>query len=165
MAIDLEQYRQTEAAECGLVSLAIVSALFGASVSVSELRRSHPVSPRGLTLKQVIDIASALHLSGRAVRCEIEELAKLSLPSILHWGLNHFVVLESFKRGKAIIVDTASGKRAVDERELSAKFTGVRFPSQLAQGSYVPEAHAYPSWPRPPADLRSISALAIPVLG
>lgn len=125
MSVDLEQYRQAEAAECGLVSLAIVSALFGAPVSLSELRRTHPVSPRGLTLKQVIDIGGAIQLSGRAVRCDLKELPKLSTPAILHWGLNHFVVLQGLKGARAVIVDPATGRRTVDERELSAKFTGV----------------------------------------
>ena len=88
---------QSEAAECGLACLAIASGLLGAELDMANLRRKHPVSSQGMTLKEVSDVAAALDMSTRAVRCELDELAQLSAPSILHWGLNHFVVLEAVK--------------------------------------------------------------------
>ena len=60
---------QSESTECGLACIAIVLAAYGAPVDLAELRRKHYVSSRGLTLKEVVDIASANGLVGRAVRC------------------------------------------------------------------------------------------------
>lgn len=125
MALDFREIRQAEAAECGLVCLAIASGVLGAQLDIAHLRRAHPISPRGLTLKEIADIASALNMSGRAVRCDLEELGELTCPAILHWGLNHFVVLERVARGKAWIVDPGRGPVALDLREVSKRFTGV----------------------------------------
>ncbi|WP_101480366.1 cysteine peptidase family C39 domain-containing protein [Janthinobacterium sp. 61] len=35
---------------------------------------------------------------GRTISCEVNELRDLICPSILHWGFQHFVVLERVKR-------------------------------------------------------------------
>ncbi|PLR20997.1 ABC transporter ATP-binding protein [Caulobacter zeae] len=117
--------RQTEAAECGLVCLAISARMLGDKPDLAELRRRHPVSPRGLTLKDIAAIAGAMNLVGRAVRCELDELVHLNCPAILHWDLNHFVVLEQVSRGKAVIVDPALGRRIEPLEVVSRRFTGV----------------------------------------
>ena len=116
---------QTEAAECGLACLATASAALGAEVGLATLRRRHPVSPRGLTLKEMVEIAAAMDMASRAVRCELEELRDLERPAILHWGLNHFVVLDRVTRRGPRIHDPAAGTRVVTWKEASEKFTGV----------------------------------------
>lgn len=116
---------QTETAECGLACLATASAMLGASIDLATLRRRHSVSSRGLTLKQVMEIAAALDMSGRAVKCELEELAELERPAILHWGMNHFVVLDRVTRKGPRIHDPATGTRVVPWKEASQAFTGV----------------------------------------
>lgn len=125
MPLNFREYRQSEAAECGLVCIAVASALLGQETSLAELRRRHSVSPRGLTLKELSDIAGALALEARAVKCELNELDQLARPSVLHWGLNHFVVLEAVTRKGCRIIDPARGPRLVDMAEVSRKFTGV----------------------------------------
>lgn len=132
--LDFREIRQTEAAECGLVCLAFASGLLGARLDLAHLRRSHPVSPRGLTLKEITDIASALGMSGRAVRCELEELGDLSCPAILHWGMNHFVVLERISKDKVRIIDPSRGSRTLTLREVSKRFTGVALELSAAPG-------------------------------
>ncbi len=117
-------YQQTEASECGLACLAACSALLGNRADLPTLRRQFPV-PRGMSLKDVQDVASAMGLAARAVRCELEDLSKLKLPAILHFGLNHFVVLERVSNRRTHIFDPAIGRRRIDSRELSELFTGV----------------------------------------
>jgi ATP-binding cassette subfamily B protein RaxB len=74
-----------------------------------------------------MDTAGALNLSGRPLRLELEELALLKTPSILHWNLNHFVVLAKvLPKGKGIVIhDPAMGMRRVSMTEVSRCFTGV----------------------------------------
>lgn len=123
--MNINTIRQAEAAECGLACVAICSTLLGQYLSLAELRRRFPISPRGLRLSQVMEIAGACSLSARAVRCELDELRDLTVPAILHWKLNHFVVLEKVTRQGATIIDPASGRRACSLAELSRDFTGV----------------------------------------
>lgn len=119
------QFLQTEAAECGLVCVAHASARLGAFHDVAELRRRFPVSNRGLNLRQISEIAAELDIHARGVKCEIAELGDLKLPSILHWGLNHFVVLEKVSNTSVQIHDPAKGKSKVLLTEVSQKFTGM----------------------------------------
>lgn len=126
MALNFREFRQAESAECGLICVAIASALMGAEIPPSEMRRRHPVSTRGLTLKEVASIAGSLDMEARALKCEPSELKLLNCPAILHWGMNHYVVLERVSRRKGCkIIDPARGPRWVTPAELDRKFTGV----------------------------------------
>lgn len=117
--------RQTEAAECGLACLAIASHRLGAEIALADLRRQFPVSDRGLNVQQLMEVASALHISSRAVRCELDELSELQIPAILHWRMNHFVVLVKAGKTHVTIHDPATGIRRVLLREVGQAFSGV----------------------------------------
>lgn len=116
---------QSESAECGLVALAMVSASFGLEVGLPELRQRFPLSLKGAKLSQLISVAQQLGFSTRPLRLEMEDLGNLKLPCILHWDLNHFVVLAKVGRTKATILDPALGERLMPLSEVSDHFTGV----------------------------------------
>ncbi|MBB5369461.1 MULTISPECIES: peptidase domain-containing ABC transporter [unclassified Janthinobacterium] len=116
---------QDELSECGLVCLAHVSSKLGGNEALNELRRKYPVSNRGLNLREMKDIAADIGLVGRAVSCEVDELADLKTPAILHWNFQHFVVLEKVKRNKYLVFDPAFGTYYPSIKDISSKFTGV----------------------------------------
>ena len=115
----------SEAAECGLVCLAMVSQFHGAGVSLNELRLRFPISMSGLRLTDLMRFAGALGLEATPVRIELDDLERLDQPTILHWGLNHFVVLKAVTRRGALIHDPATGARVVGPEELSRQFSGA----------------------------------------
>ncbi|HYJ53470.1 MAG TPA: peptidase domain-containing ABC transporter [Allosphingosinicella sp.] len=116
---------QSEAAECGLASIAMIALHYGHRVNLSGLRQRYPTSIKGTTLEEMMGIAADLELAPRAVRLEIEELDKLQKPAILHWDLNHFVVLESNDAKRATILDPGQGRRIMPLAKLGRHFTGV----------------------------------------
>ena len=116
---------QTEAAECGLACLAMVLGYYGVITDLATLRRQYTISLKGMTLAVLSNVAQKAHLGTRAVRLEVGELGRLQMPAILHWELNHFVVLKSVQGKRAVIVDPAVGERRIGPEELSQKFTGV----------------------------------------
>ena len=116
---------QSEAAECGLACLAMVNGYHGGSAELGELRRRVPVSLRGVNLKDLIGMAERTGFASRPVRLELEELHLLKTPCILHWDLNHFVVLKSVTAQAAVIHDPAAGVRRLSMAEVSKHFTGV----------------------------------------
>jgi len=118
-------YLQTENAECGLVCLAHASAKLGAPPDLGELRRKFLVSNRGVDLKQIVEMAAAMDMLSRAVRCELDELPQLKLPAILHWNLKHFVVLEKVTSRHVIVHDPAVGLVKFTHAEAGKRFTGV----------------------------------------
>jgi ATP-binding cassette subfamily B protein RaxB len=116
---------QTEHSECALACLAMMSGYFGHKIDIITLRNKYSVSQHGVTLKDVIKIAEKMNMSSRAVRVEIDEIAKLKMPAILHWDMNHFVVLKKISKNKVIIHDPAVGIRDITLKELGKHFTGV----------------------------------------
>ena len=125
---------QTEAAECGLACLAMVASAHGQHTDLAALRQQFNVSTHGLTLADLVRMAGSLQLGARALQVEPEQLSQLALPCILHWDLNHFVVLVSVRRGVAIIHDPAFGRRQVKAAELSKRFSGVALELQPQTG-------------------------------
>ncbi|MBW8850536.1 MAG: peptidase domain-containing ABC transporter [Xanthomonadales bacterium] len=130
---------QTEASECGLACLAMVAAHHGLEIGMPEMRRRFPMSLKGLRLSQLIDIAGKLGLHGRALRLELEGLSRLDTPAILHWDLNHFVVLESVRRDSVVVLDPALGRRTLPIAEVSRHFTGVALELEPGQ-EFTPDA-------------------------
>jgi ATP-binding cassette, subfamily B, bacterial CvaB/MchF/RaxB len=116
---------QTEAAECGLACLAMVAACHGLVTDLPTLRRRFPLSLKGATLADLTRIAAQLHFTPRALRAELSHLSQLQLPCVLHWELNHFVVLTEVTSKGAVIHDPARGVRRLSTAEVSKAFTGV----------------------------------------
>jgi len=117
--------RQAEAAECGLACLAMISGWHGYDTDLVSLRRRFPISLRGMTLKNLIEVAGRIGLGARAVRCELEDLQKLRTPCVLHWDFQHFVVLKKVKGNRVWLHDPAAGIRICKLKEISPNFTGV----------------------------------------
>jgi ATP-binding cassette subfamily B protein RaxB len=116
---------QTEVAECGLACLAMIAGYFGHDTDLVSMRRKFAISSHGVNLKAVMSIATKIHLAPRALRAETDELESAVLPCILHWGLNHFVVLKKITHNNFIIHDPASGERQLSKKEFNNHFTGV----------------------------------------
>jgi ATP-binding cassette subfamily B protein RaxB len=116
---------QTEAAECGLACLAMVAGAHGLHIDLPSLRARFRISMKGTTAADVADYGAAMGLLPRALRCEPEQLQQLSLPCVLHWDLNHFVVLVALRRGVATLHDPAHGVRRLSLAALSPHFSGV----------------------------------------
>jgi ATP-binding cassette subfamily B protein RaxB len=116
---------QTEAAECGLASLAMCAGYHGYHVRLADLRRRFGLSLKGATLQDLTRVAHQLGLTARPVRLELEELHLLKTPCILHWDMNHFVVLKSASRSRIVIHDPSVGVRRLGLSEVFKHFTGV----------------------------------------
>ena len=115
----------SEAAECGLASLVMAANAHGMRIGLAELRQRFPLSLKGARLDQLIHIAQRLGFSTRPLRLDLEELGQLRLPCILHWDLNHFVVLARVGKSKVTVLDPAVGERRLPLSEVSNHFTGV----------------------------------------
>jgi ATP-binding cassette, subfamily B, bacterial CvaB/MchF/RaxB len=116
---------QTAAAECGLASLAMVANYHGLRIDLATIRQRFCVSLRGTTLTHLLQFAGALGLSGRPLRIELEDLPSLRTPCILHWDMEHFVVLRKATKSYIVVHDPALGLRKLKYAAVSRHFTGV----------------------------------------
>ena len=117
--------RQAEAAECGLACLAMVLAYHGCEPGLAALRRSHPVSLQGTSARALLRLAERLGMSGRGLRVEPDQLRLVRTPAILHWDMNHFVVLKEVRGRRVTVHDPAAGVRRLDLAEVGRHLTGV----------------------------------------
>jgi ATP-binding cassette subfamily B protein RaxB len=116
---------QTEAAECGLACLAMVAGAHGLHTDLATLRQRFSLSLKGATLADLVRMAESLQLHSRALRAEMDEIRQLQLPCVLHWDMNHFVVLVALKGDELLIHDPARGARRIKLEDASRHFTGV----------------------------------------
>ncbi len=117
--------QQSEAAECGMACLAMIASHLGYQCDLNTLRKKFTSTLKGLNLEQLMDMAEELELSTRALQCPLDEVKNLTLPCIIHWDMNHYVVLTKVKGNKLSINDPAVGERVFTYAEFSQHYTGI----------------------------------------
>lgn len=114
-----------EAAECGLACMTMIARWHGHDVDLNGLRQRFSLSISGASLRNLMQLADRLGFATRALRLEPEALRKIETPAILHWDLNHFVVLAKAGAKGIVIHDPGAGRRELSWAEASRHFTGV----------------------------------------
>ncbi len=117
--------RQAEVADCGLACLAMIANFHGADTDLTTLRRHFKPSSRGIMLRELLGIASELNLVARPVKLVVSQLESLRGPAILHWDMNHFVVLERCEDGKALIHNPGGWSNWMHFPDIEKHLTGV----------------------------------------
>ena len=117
---------QLEALECGAASLAMILAYYGKWVPLEQVRVECGVSRDGAKAKNMLIAARRYGLKANGYRYEPDVLReKGTFPCIIHWNFNHFVVLNGFKKNKAVINDPAKGTVEISMEEFDQSFTGI----------------------------------------
>ena len=106
----------SEVAECGLACIAMIARFHGHDVDLNGLRQRFALSLSGMSLRSLMGLADQLGLSTRPLRVELSALSKVKTPAILHWDLNHYVVLRSVTSRSIVIHDPAIGVRTAAAR-------------------------------------------------
>ncbi len=126
---------QAEANECGLACLAMIVSHYGEATDIRSIREASNLPAFGASLTHLARAAAAAGLKSRALKLELDDVRRLRAPAILHWDLDHFVVLKKCRRGKAVIHDPAVGVRTYPIEELDGHFTGIAMEFSPAGGA------------------------------
>lgn len=130
---------QLEALECGAASLAMIMAYYGKWIPLEQVRKDCGVSRDGSKAKNIALAAKNYGFEVKAFKMSPEGLrANGQYPCIIHWNMNHFVVLDGFRGNKVYLNDPARGNVTVSWEEFDNSFTGiciVPIPSE----NFVPE--------------------------
>lgn len=107
--------------DCGAACLATVAKYYNQSFSLSRSREAVGTGSRGTTLLGLRRGAEALGFHARQVKASaelVDQLDKVTLPAIIHWQGNHWVVLYGQRRKRYVIADPGSGLRHITRQEL-----------------------------------------------
>ena len=121
--------------DCGSTSLRMITKYYGQDYSAEMLRQHCHITRNGVSMLGISEAAEYLGFRTLGVRITMEQLAHdASLPCILHWNQNHFVVCYKVKKDRSgryrfYIADPASQKLCYTEEEflrcwLSTKVQG-----------------------------------------
>ena len=117
---------QLEALECGAACLTMVLAYYRKWIPLEQVRADCGVSRDGSNAKNMLVAARSYGLTANGYRMEVDSLKeKATYPCIIHWNLDHFVVLCGFRGNKAVLNDPARGTVKVDMEEFNQAFTGI----------------------------------------
>jgi ATP-binding cassette subfamily B protein len=117
--------QQLQESDCAAACLAMVLAHHGRPVPLGVLQEVIGIDRNGADAASLLHAAGVFGLRGRGLSLEVDQLDQLPRASILHWGFNHFVVLDRLTPRGADILDPATGRRRVSLARLRGSFTGV----------------------------------------
>ncbi|MDB5119775.1 MAG: apxIB 1 [Sphingobacteriales bacterium] len=112
-------YKQHDWMDCGPTCLRMLAKYCGKNVSIQKLRELCSINKRGVTLLDLSDAAEKLGFRSLGVKLNIEQLKQASLPCILHWQQNHFVILYKIHKSKFYIADPRKGLISLSEKEFT----------------------------------------------
>jgi NHLM bacteriocin system ABC transporter peptidase/ATP-binding protein len=132
---------QMEATECGAAALGMVLGHYGRWVPLEELRDACGINRDGSNALAVKRAAERYGLEARAQRGEPDALKQMTLPLIVFWRFNHFLVVEGWSGDEWYLNDPASGHRTCSAEEFDEAFTGIAL--QLTPGpEFLKGGHA-----------------------
>lgn len=117
---------QHDAMDCGPSCLAMISGRYGKFYSLQYLRDNSFITKDGVSLLGLSEASHKIGFDSFSAELSIEKLIeeKDSLPCILHWNQNHFVVLENIttnvfsKKYYFQIADPAHGRIKINKEKI-----------------------------------------------
>lgn len=102
--------RQHDCMQCGIACLQMICNYYGKEYSLDSLSKICFATTEGVSMLGISETATSLGFHVVNVKCTVKTLTEVSLPSILHWNQNHFVVLYRIKNEKKFyIADPGKG--------------------------------------------------------
>jgi len=102
-------YKQTESKDCGPTCLKIIAKHYGKVLNIQTLRTLSQTTREGSNLLILSEAAESIGFRSLGMKLNLNKMAELPLPCILHWNNNHYVVLYKIKRDIYYISDPAIG--------------------------------------------------------
>ncbi|GLB48607.1 peptidase domain-containing ABC transporter [Neptunitalea lumnitzerae] len=127
-------YKQPDHKDCGPTCLKIVSKYYGKTFNIQELRTLSETQREGSNLLNLTNAAEAIGFRTLPVKISLKKLEEATLPCILHWNKNHYVVLYKIAKGKYYISDPGHGLISYTEKEFLDFWIGKNTTENTQEG-------------------------------
>lgn len=97
---------------------------FGGNISIQALRQLCETNRSGSSLLNISNAAEKIGIRTLAVKIALNDIIEASLPCILHWNKNHYVVLYKIKNNELYISDPAHGLLKYSQEEFLKSWIG-----------------------------------------
>ena len=118
--------RQLDSTDCGTACLSMITRYFGANYTLDYLNELCQKSIAGTDFMSLSNAAQQVGLSTSAIRMSVDDFSEETLPCILHWNNNHFVVLYKVKTSGSTtyfyIADPAFNKHKITKSVFEKHF-------------------------------------------
>ena len=115
MQKSLPHYTQLDAMDCGPTCLRMIAKYYGRTYSLQTLREKSFITREGVSMLGISDAAESIGFHTNGVRITFEQLVEdISLPCILHWNQNHFVVCYSIKKKRSLFGKKSGTRYKID---------------------------------------------------
>lgn len=115
---------QAETNECALACISMLAETQGINAPLEALREHFPASAHGTALSTMCDILSELAIPTCPVAFDLDEIAELPLPAILHYGAGHYVLL-AYRQGSYVcVMNPAIGEQLLPIAALKSEISG-----------------------------------------
>jgi len=134
--------------DCGPACLKMVAAYYGMDVSLERIRNDSGLGREGVSLLGISHAAERIYLHSNSVLITFRQLVEeVTLPAIVHWNQNHFVVVTPSSNAEQLVVaDPASGMLSYTPGEFmqhwgryDGEHIGTAFLLEPAPGFYTQE--------------------------
>ncbi len=120
-------FKQHDSMQCGIACLQMVCKYFGREYSLDSLSKLCFATTEGVSLLGISEAANILGIHSVCARVTSNYFKKASLPCILHWNQNHFVVLYKVKKDRWFyIADPGKGKVKYTSEEFNKYWISTR---------------------------------------
>ena len=116
---------QVHPQECGVSCLCMILEYHGVYKNPHILRSLCGINRNGASISQIQQGVDKLGYHCFIKKLGLKVLENIGRPIIIHWNMNHFVVLESINTRSAWIIDPALGRRKVSINEFKNAYTGI----------------------------------------
>lgn len=114
---------QMDAKDCGPASLMIIAKFYGKYYSLQYLRDLCGITREGVSFLDISYAADKIGLRTVSVKASMHDIVdRISLPCIIHWNANHFIVVYKASKTKIYVSDPAKGLVSYSHEEFKDKW-------------------------------------------
>ena len=116
---------QHDAMQCGAACLQMLCRHYGRRYTLDYLSNACAATSEGVSLYGLQTVARQLGFSTHCAKVTATEISQATLPCILHWNQNHFVVLYRMSKDRTFnIADPAKGLLKYSNAEFLSHWVG-----------------------------------------